>query len=75
MLLLTATRLTTDGRFSYMLEVEDGTRRFATEDSEVMVRELARLGVADAALLVVHSRTWGEVEIHDKIGFPIKPLD
>ncbi len=70
MMLLTATRLTASGRFSYVLELQGGTRRFATEESEVMVGELVRLGVTGAGLLVVHVRTWGEVEIDDRL---VKP--
>jgi hypothetical protein len=62
MILLSAFRLDSSGRYSYRLEPAKGAP-VATDDQEVVVEALLALGVENPDRLIAHARTWGSVEI------------
>ncbi len=62
MILLSATRIDADGRFSYRVE-PGGRQPIVTEDAAAAAALLRDFGIEDAHRLVAHARNWGEVEI------------
>jgi hypothetical protein len=62
MIVLSAFRIDSSGRFSYRLEPVEGAP-VATDDPDVVAEALRSLGVEIPERLIAHARTWGSVEI------------
>ena len=67
MILLSAFKIDSGGRFSYRLEPDRGAP-VATDNDKLVAKSLLSLGVEGPDRLIAHARTWGSVEIVEPIG-------
>ena len=67
MILLSAFKIDSSGRFSYRLEPAKGAP-VATDNDKVVAKSLLSLGVERPDRLIAQARTWGSVEIIEPVG-------
>jgi hypothetical protein len=65
MLFVAASRLTTSGKFSYLIQLR-GEKPLVTFNVEEAKEELLRLRAADPERLLAHVREWGSVEVYSR---------